>query len=149
MKLNEIELIINEICDYYGLKRSHILKSDQTSEVVRCRRMVVYFLRREFNFSTKDICNIFINHDSSAIRHMPSMPMKDKKKLGSTVEKEIKEISLLLNKQSTYILASMQTKVYVVYNFEKQGYSLVSFSPDGKKKFKVNNSELEIMNENT
>ncbi|SYV89518.1 chromosomal replication initiator protein DnaA, partial [Metamycoplasma alkalescens] len=49
------ERIIETVCKYYGVDRKKIISSSRVKEIVIPRKIIIYFLKNNFDFTLKEI----------------------------------------------------------------------------------------------
>jgi len=102
---NQVEMIIETVCRFFGVPREDIFSSSRKKELTLVRQVTIYFLRNLLNKSLKEISSLFKKEHSTIIYNLKTFENKLKRDLGLKVKVDylFKEISKELSQEELEI----------------------------------------------
>ena len=102
---NQVEMIIEMVCRFFGVPREDIFSSSRKKELTLVRQVTIYFLRNLLNKSLKEISSLFKKEHSTVIYNLKTFENKLKRDLGLKVKVDylFKEISKELSQEGSEI----------------------------------------------
>jgi chromosomal replication initiator protein len=102
---NQVEMIIETVCRFFGVPREDIFSSSKKKELTLVRQVTIYFLRNLLNKSLKEISSLFKREHSTVIYNLKTFENKLKRDLGLKVKVDylFKEISKELSQEGSEI----------------------------------------------
>jgi len=102
---NQVEMIIDVVCKFFGIPREDIFSSSRKKELTLVRQITIYFLRNLLNKSLKEISALFKKEHSTVIYNLKTFESKLKRDLGLKIKVDylFKEISKELSQEGSEI----------------------------------------------
>jgi len=102
---NQVEMIIEMVCKFFGVPREDIFSSSRKKELTLVRQVTIYFLRNLLNKPLKEISSLFKKEHSTVIYNLKTFENKLKRDLGLKVKVDylFKEISKELSQEGSEI----------------------------------------------
>jgi len=99
---NQIELIIETTCKFFGISREDLFSSSRKKELSLSRQIVMYILRNVLNKPLKEISSIFKKEHSTIIYNIKALENKLTKDLSLKIKLDylLRELSKELSDQS-------------------------------------------------
>ena len=102
---NQVEMIIEMVCRFFGVPREDIFSSSRKKELTIPRQITMYFLRNLLNKSLKEISALFKKEHSTVIYNLKILENKLKRDLSLKIKVDylFKEISKELSQEGSEI----------------------------------------------
>lgn len=89
-------LILDLVCEYYDVKKEHLLSKEIDHETVHCRKIAMYFVRTLTKISYQDVGEVFDRNESAVYKAVETVKCSKNKYL----LRQIKEINELIRCKS-------------------------------------------------
>jgi len=96
MNTQKTSQILDSMCEYYDIKKEHLLSKKIDHETVHCRKIAMYFVRTLTKISYQDVGEVFDRNESAVYKAVEAVKCSKNKYL----LRQIKEINELIKCKS-------------------------------------------------